>query len=122
MTTILPETYTLLPSDLLNKWGFADGELLFDVTDWLNVEENLIVNGTDLLLAVVHRFLLPAVGASASNVEELLTSHNPIRLNLSIRTMPAQVRAQRAAPVIVKTADILALARTLSDKPAATLS
>jgi hypothetical protein len=116
MTSTLPESYTLIPADLLDKWGFADGDLLFEVADWLRITENLDLDDHDLLAAVVHRFLLPALSLKESDTEEFITVHNPILLRDSLRTMLAQVRIRRGKPVIVPTFAILALARTLPKK------
>ena len=42
-------------ADLLSKWGFGDGDMLYD----FKVEHDLKVNSATLLVEVVKRYVLP---------------------------------------------------------------
>lgn len=71
----------LQATDLLSKWGFGDGDLLWD---WAH--DNL---GDDLdpdvyhpaLRALVRKHLIPAIEAAGHTVDafDIWTIHNPIR-------------------------------------------
>lgn len=64
-------------ADLLNKWGFGDGDMLCD----FRVEHGLKVNAATLLVEVVKRYVLPEL-RKHHHIEAaiVLGLHNPIRL------------------------------------------
>lgn len=71
---------TLFSSGLLSKWGFSDGE---PPEEWLDYLDARGIDPGDAdwpLIALVRRYLLPALAAHHDiEVYELDTIHNPIR-------------------------------------------
>lgn len=75
-----PPSLTLCSQGLLSKWGFNDGdmpEILMDYWDELDIP---YPNWRLALCAIVRRYLLPELAKRHEvEVEEIETSHNPIR-------------------------------------------
>jgi hypothetical protein len=70
---------SLKSADLLSKWGFSDGAAPREWRDFINPPEALGIDYTPFpLIQVVRRYLLPALDQKVE-VEEIATSHNPIR-------------------------------------------
>lgn len=66
--------FTLYATDLWQKSGFRDGDLL-DAFLW---EAGIEARSHAALIAVVRRYLLPALPYPVE-VDEIATTHNPIR-------------------------------------------
>jgi hypothetical protein len=96
------------PEDLLSKFGFGDGDMLYDLID----EHDLGVDHQDLLVAVVERFVVPRLDQVVTTYV-IGTSHNPIRAD-SIDGVKADYNSTLTPDVIeVPVADIIRVARTL---------
>lgn len=71
---------TLLAEDLESKWGFSDGDLIFD---WLPDDDldKLCDFSHTVLVDLVRTHLMPVVTAAGHSVElEVIgTIHNPVR-------------------------------------------
>lgn len=75
-------TIRLFSEGLLSKWGFRDGDILWDqlydwqdaglIGDWSNLDDAKILN------RVVREFLVPALDQKVE-VYDIGTIHNPIR-------------------------------------------
>ena len=110
----LPGVVEFYPEGLLHKFGFADGDMLYELTE----AHGLRVDHQDLLVAVVERLVVPRLD-QAVETYTLGTMHNPIRA--------ATIDGERAdidstlTPDVVKVlvADIIRVARTLQQLDAA---
>jgi hypothetical protein len=78
----MDEKITFFPSCLLSKWGFSDGDLLsdvmFDIRD-VYPELTAALSDHDVLVACVQKWVIPEVAHYGITVEQIGTSHNPIR-------------------------------------------
>jgi len=71
----LPETIAFYPEGLLHKFGFSDGDLLFNLVE----AHGLGVFHHDLLIAVVERLVVPLLEQDVETYTIGATLHNPIR-------------------------------------------
>jgi len=96
------------PDDLCSKFGFGDGDMLFDLIE----EHDLGVDHQELLIAVVERLVVPQIDVEVETYT-LPSLHNPIRA--------ATIDGEKAGRhdfvsdeiVTVPVADIIRVARTL---------
>jgi hypothetical protein len=75
MNTDGTETITLYADGLLHKYGFEDGDIMWDVIH----EHGLDVDHHHLLIAVVERLVLPLLDQEVDTYTIEATLHNPIR-------------------------------------------
>jgi hypothetical protein len=96
--------------DLLSKFGFEDGDLLWDLIS----EHGLGVDHHDLLTAVVTGLLLPRLDQEVEVYTIWATLHNPVRAR-TVDGEPADPSMDLTPEwVEIPVADILGIARTLS--------
>ncbi|MCB2224835.1 MAG: hypothetical protein KQH83_11765 [Actinobacteria bacterium] len=72
-----PAAVTLYPEDLLHKFGFDDGDVMF-----FFMQDHGLGTGLDhhhLLIAVVERLLVPRLDQDVETMTIWATLHNPIR-------------------------------------------
>jgi hypothetical protein len=96
------------PEGLLHKFGFGDGDMLFDLVE----EHGLRVDHQDLLAAVVERLVVPQLDQVVETYT-LVSCHNPIRAH-TIDGEKADIDSTLTPEVVeVPVADIIRVARTL---------
>ena len=68
---------------LLSKWGFGDGDCVFDYW-WDAADEAVEFDHHAALRLLVHRHLIPAIEAAGHTITvyNIETSHNPIRADM----------------------------------------
>lgn len=104
-------TLTLSSDDLFSKWGFSDGDLLYDAfLDSYMGNKTLLAESMHsfahaLLVLLVKRHLLPK--CPSDDVHEICTAHNPIRFRDTVERFPE-------VEVVVPHMDILAAAEELA--------
>ncbi|MBU1493155.1 MAG: hypothetical protein KKE89_06555 [Actinobacteria bacterium] len=102
-------TIAFYPEGLLHKFGFSDGDLLFDLVE----EHHLAVYHHDLLVAVVERLVVPRLDQAVETYTIGATLHNPIRAR-TIDGEEASLGDLLTPEIIdVLVADILEVAKTL---------
>lgn len=102
------EVVEFYPEGLLHKFGFSDGDMMYDVVE----EHELGVDHKDLLIAVVERLLLPRLEQEVE-VYTLVSLHNPIRAQ-TIDGEDARYAAGVSPGIVaIPLADIIEVARTL---------
>lgn len=70
---------TLHSASLLSKWGFDDGDLLWDFLYDLDNGHRAHKINHEVLVATVQKWLLPALDQQVETYVMELSSHNPIR-------------------------------------------
>ncbi len=102
-------TITLYPDGLLHKFGFRDGDLLWDLIQ----DRGLGVDHQDLLIAVVERLLLPRLDQEVETSTIGATLHNPIRAR-TVDGEPADIHSVITPEAVeIPIDDIVALAAGL---------
>ncbi|MCJ7725722.1 MAG: hypothetical protein MUP76_04965 [Acidimicrobiia bacterium] len=102
-------TITFFPGGLLHKFGFSDGDLLFDLVE----EHHLAVYHHDLLAAVVERLLVPLLNQKVETYVIEATLHNPIRARTIDGEDASMGDLLTPEAIDIPVADILEIARTL---------
>ena len=100
---------TLYPDGLLSKFGFGDGDIMWDLIE----ERGLAVHHQDLLIAVVERLLLPRLDQQVTTFTLGATLHNPIRAQ-AVDGEPADIHSvitPEAVPIPID--EIVAIAAGL---------
>jgi hypothetical protein len=102
-------TITFYPDGLLDKHGFEDGDMLFDLVE----EHGLAVDHRDLLARAVERLVVPLLD---QNVEAYVigTFHNPIRARSVDGEKPDLCDTLTPQIIEIPISDILAIAAGLS--------
>ena len=99
---------TFCPFDLLHKFGFGDGDMLFELMD----EHHLEVDRSDLLAAVVERLVVPRLDQRVETYR-IVSLHNPIRA-CTIDGPEVDIDSILTPEVVgVPVAQIIEVARTL---------
>lgn len=82
-STDKPEMLVLWAGSLCSKWGFEDGDLLWNepYAGWLERDGVSLANDHPALCALVERFLLPVLPVPVV-VERISSCHNPIRATM----------------------------------------
>ena len=106
------ETVTFYTQHLLSKYGFDDGDLLFDIVE----ERGLEVDHRDLLIAVVERLVIPVLEQDVE-YDIIGTFHNPIRIRCI-----AGIEADLGDPltpedIVIPVSDIITIAGELPPDP-----
>jgi len=108
---------------LLSKWGFNDGDQLWDFCYDLEDRDGIKVHAHPLLIEVVKRRIVPALDQSVS-LSTIQTIHNPIRATeVDGRDVTAAHYdpdyPDLLTPDVIEVADddILAIARELGRSP-----
>ena len=97
------------PSGLLHKFGFDDGDLMYDPIR----EHDLGVDHHDLLIAVVERLLVPRLDQEVETYTIWATLHNPIRARTVDGDEADMAFTLTPEVVEIPVADIIEVARTL---------
>jgi hypothetical protein len=74
---------SLHANDLLSKWGFADGDLIYNFWEDTHPDESIPeIYSHSVLIELVRAHLLPALAEQGHSFihHEISTIHNPIRL------------------------------------------
>lgn len=101
-------TMSFYPEHLLMKFGFGDGDMLFDLIE----EHELGVDHQDLLVAVVERLLVPRLDQEVETYT-LGSLHNPVRAG-TVDGEEAGIGSWISPEVVViPVTEIIAVARTL---------
>jgi len=101
-------TIEFYPDGLLHKFGFGDGDMMFDLIE----AHDLGVDHQDLLIAVVERLMVPRLDQQVETYT-LPSLHNPIRAR-TIDGEQADFGDTLTPEIIdVQVADIIEVARTL---------
>lgn len=107
---VIPDmgTMSFYPDGLLSKFGFGDGDMMYDLID----ELGLGVFHQDLLIAVVERLVVPRLDQVVVT-QTVGSMHNPIRAR-TVDGEPADLGSIITPQVVeIPVADIVAVARTL---------
>lgn len=117
-------TILLFSAGLLSKWGFKDGDLLYDLLWEHDMRDGDLAHA--VLCVVVRERLLPALD-QAVEVQEIGTIHNPIRARTvdGVDVTGEWHSVEHHTPltptsVAVPKADILAIARRILAAPPTT--
>jgi hypothetical protein len=103
-----PDVVEFYAESLLHKFGFGDGDMLYDLVE----EHGLEVDHRDLLIEVVERLVVPRLDEEVETYT-LGTFHNPIRAG-TIDGEKAEWGDSLTPDVVeVPIADIIRLAGTL---------
>ncbi|MCB9373821.1 MAG: Clp protease N-terminal domain-containing protein [Microthrixaceae bacterium] len=107
------DVVAFLPYDLLHKFGFSDGDLLFGVIG----RHHLDVDHHDLLVAVVERLVVPQLDQEVeTSTWPRPTLHNPIRA-VTVDGEDASLDSTITPDVVeVPVVDIVRIARTLPSR------
>ena len=104
----VPGVVEFFTEDLLHKFGFGDGDMLYDLVE----EHDLGVDDRDLLVAVVEALVVPRLDQSVETYT-LGTLHNPIRAH-TVDGEEADIGSTLTPEFVeVPVADIIRVARTL---------